>query len=1118
MANLLFTEPPILQDKFRFVAKLLLIALAYFVSARLGLAIPYVDTHITLIWLPTGIAVATLLRWGYAYWPGIFLGAAATNFSIDASPLLDSSIALNNTLGPMLTVWLLKRLKFHDALHRARDILFLGLAAAIGMLLSASGGISSLVLFGLLSLQDVGTAWLSWWAGDFVGVLLAAPLLLNISRAELSILWKRRMEFLAWCLTTLAGSWVIFVLNNDANGNSMPLVFMLLPLVVWLAMRFGTVGSSLGLLLPVVIAVTATHYGMGPFHIQDTQHGLLLLWLYLATLVVVGLMVLALQAGRNRAEDELKVALQHEAGALNELRVMLNTSGEGYWKLDQRGHITEVNDAYCHLVGYAKEEIIGMHLGKFEAIEQTPEAIALHIGHILDQGYDRFETKHRHRDGHLIDIEVSVSFITEMNCFIAFLHDISQRKLSEAELQYRQDLLNEAQKLGQLGSCELNLISDKLRWSDEVYRIFEIDPSQFSLSYENFLSLIHPDDRDKVNQAYTQSLTNRQVYDIEHRLLFADGRVKWVREHCSSEFDESGKPLRSVGAVQDITKQHRVAEELRIAAVAFETQEAILITDAHSNILRVNQAFQEISGYRTEDVIGHTPRILKSNRHDDAFYQSMWSTLRDSGKWSGEVWDRRKNGEVYPKFMTITAIYDDHQQVSNYVAAFVDISQRKQSERDIHQLAFYDPLTQLANRRLLMDRLQQAMVSSARNGQHGALLFLDLDHFKMINDTQGHATGDLLLIDVARRLQNCTREGDSVARLGGDEFVVLLEELSSQQDEAAIQADRIAENIRSKLNQPYLLNDHEFSSTPSIGITLFNSHQESAEVLFKHADVAMYQAKSDGRNTIRFFDPKMQTALEIRIAMETDLRHALEKQQFLLHYQVQMDNHGKATGAEVLLRWQQPERGFVFPDQFIPIAEETGLIVPIGLWVLSTACEKLKVWQQNVLTRDLTLAVNVSAKQFHQPDFVERVQHALLESGAPPSRLKLELTESAVLDNIDATIAKMQQIKSLGVHFSMDDFGTGYSSLQYLKRLPLAQIKIDKSFVLDITNNPDDAAIVQTIIAMSKALGLNVIAEGVETDTQRIFLDQHGCHAFQGYLFSKPLPVDEFEARLSGWL
>jgi len=1244
--NIPLTENPGYQDKSRFIAKLLLIALAYFVSGRLGLAIPYFGTHTTLIWLPTGIAVAALLRWGYGYWPGVFLGAAAANFSIDASPLLDGSIALGNTLGPLLVVWLLRRLKFHNTVDWARDTLFLGAAAAIGMLVSASGGVGSLVMFGVLTMQDVHTAWLSWWAGDFVGVLLAAPLLINISRAGLAELWKQRLEFLAWCLVTLAAGWGIFVLNNDAAGNSLPLVFMLLPLVVWLTMRFGTVGSSLGLLLPVIIAVLATSLGLGPFHIEDARQGLLLLWLYLVTLLSIGLMVLALQAGRNRAEKKLEVALQHEAEALNELRVMLNTSGEGLWKVDQSGYVVEVNDAYCHLSGYAKNEIVGAHLSKFEAIEQTPEEIAAHIRLIIEQGFDRFETRHRHRDGHLIDIEVSTSFIPEVNCFIAFLHDVTERKLlekelkysenrfralmeqsplsiqiftpdgrtesvnrawenmwgitlealaqynvlqdrqlialgimpyikkafageatevptvfydlnatrevassgkkfwvrayiyplknaageiqevalihedvterkhAETELQYRQDMLNEAQRLGQLGSWELNHVSSELRWSDEVYRIFELDPAQFSPSYENFLSVIHPDDRDKVNRAYTQSLTDRQPYDIEHRLLFADGRIKWVHEHCSSEFDASGKPLRSVGAVQDITEQHLAAEQLRLAAVTFETQDAILITDPEANILRVNRAFEALSGYSAEEMIGQNPRILQSGRHDAAFYQDMWAELLGTGKWSGEIWDKRKNGEIYPKMMAITAVYDDYHRVINYVAVSSDISERKQAEADIHQLAFYDPLTNLPNRRLLLDRLQQAMAVSMRSGRHGALLFLDLDYFKIINDTQGHAMGDLLLVEVAHRLQSCVREGDSVARLGGDEFVVVLEDLSLQVDEAATQTELVAEKIRDELNWPYMLKDYECRTTSSIGISLFRGHLENADNLLKHADVAMYQAKKAGRNAIRFFDPQMQTALEKRVAMETDLRQALAGQQFHLYYQIQVDSLQRPLGAEVLLRWKHPERDFVFPDQFIPLAEETGLIVPIGLWVLQTACARINAWQDDAFTRDLTLAVNVSAKQFHQADFVAQVQQVLLESGAKPSLLKLELTESTVLENVQDTIAKMRELKMLGVSFSMDDFGTGYSSLQYLKRLPLDQIKIDRSFVNDIASDPNDAAIVQAIIVMSKALGLNVIAEGVETVAQRDFLDKRGCHAFQGYLFSKPVPVEEFEALL----
>jgi diguanylate cyclase (GGDEF)-like protein len=464
--------------------------------------------------------------------------------------------------------------------------------------------------------------------------------------------------------------------------------------------------------------------------------------------------------------------------------------------------------------------------------------------------------------------------------------------------------------------------------------------------------------------------------------------------------------------------------------------------------------------------------------------------------------------------MTITAVYDDNGQVSNYVAVFTDISQRKQSEEKIHQLAFYDPLTQLPNRRLLLDRLRQAMAVSVRNGLYGALIFLDLDHFKTVNDTQGHAVGDLLLIEVATRLNASLREGDTVARLGGDEFVVVLEELSSQLDEAAKQAELVAEKIRSELSQPYALKKYECHTTPSIGISLFRDHLDNVEELIKHADVAMYQAKMAGRNSIRFFDPEMQTALEVRAALETDLRHALKKQEFHLYYQIQVDNLLRPLGAEVLLRWDHPERGFVFPDQFIPLAEETGLILPIGLWVLQTACTQLDAWQHDARTRDLTVAVNVSARQFHQADFVDQIKGVLLESGAKPSLLKLELTESIVLKDIEDTICKMHEIIQLGVRFSMDDFGTGYSSLAYLKRLPLDQIKIDKSFVLDITNDPNDAAIVRTTIAMSHALGLDVIAEGVETEAQREFLDNHGCRAFQGYLFSKPVSLEQFEALL----
>jgi diguanylate cyclase (GGDEF)-like protein/PAS domain S-box-containing protein len=446
--------------------------------------------------------------------------------------------------------------------------------------------------------------------------------------------------------------------------------------------------------------------------------------------------------------------------------------------------------------------------------------------------------------------------------------------------------------------------------------------------------------------------------------------------------------------------------------------------------------------------------------------------------------------------------------------SFIDITERKKAENQINQMAFYDALTQLPNRRLLMDRLNHALAASSRNGHYGALLFIDLDHFKEINDSKGHAIGDLLLIEAADRLRSCVRESDTVSRLGGDEFLLVLEDLSIHADEAAKQAGAIAEKIRALLSESFILKERPSYITSSIGIVLFSAHQETTENLLRYADIAMYQAKTSGRNTIRFYDSAMQVAIDARAALNDELHIALKQQQFRLHYQIQVDSMRKCIGAEVLLRWQHPEHGLVPPAKFIHLAEESGLIIPIGIWVLQTACAQLAVWQAEEFTRDLTLAVNVSAKQFHEADFVAQVQRALQESGAHPANLKLELTESTMLDNIEDTISKMLEIKKLGVNFSMDDFGTGYSSLQYLKRLPLDQLKIDQSFVRDLANDNNDKAIVRTIIAMAHSLNLDVIAEGVETDVQQQLLLAQGCSHFQGYLFGRPIPLEQFENSL----
>jgi diguanylate cyclase (GGDEF)-like protein/PAS domain S-box-containing protein len=539
----------------------------------------------------------------------------------------------------------------------------------------------------------------------------------------------------------------------------------------------------------------------------------------------------------------------------------------------------------------------------------------------------------------------------------------------------------------------------------------------------------------------------------------------------------------------------------------------VAITDADGLILEINPAFTQLTKYNKEELLGmhgmQLQNVLKDMKSQNSIV-NIWNLLKKENHWEGEVHIHRKDGGLSQAWLLINPILDDHGNTTNYILIFSDISKQKEAETKIHQLAYFDTLTDLPNRRLLIEKLRQAIVTTTHTKNYGAILFLDLDDFKILNDTKGHLIGDLLLIEAAKRLMVSVREMDIVSRQGGDEFVVVLQNLSKDATEAARQAEYAAEKIRKALSEKYILGGHESRSTPSIGITLFQGENQSIDVLLKHADMAMYQAKEAGRNTIQFFDPEMQSRLEERQKLTEDLEHAIKRNEFILYYQKQVNNDHGTTGAEVLLRWKHPKHGLVFPSSFIPLAEETGTIVPIGTWVLRKACLQLKTWELYPHTKNLSLAVNVSAKQFRMPDFVDQVRTILHETDACPSKLKLELTESMVLENVEDTILKMNQLKQYGISFSMDDFGTGYSSLRYLKLLPLKQLKIDQGFVRDMTDDANDAVIVRTIIAMTKAMGLEVIAEGVETKAQHDFLEAHGCHNFQGYLFAKPVPIEEF--------
>ncbi|SEK71533.1 bifunctional diguanylate cyclase/phosphodiesterase [Nitrosovibrio tenuis] len=563
---------------------------------------------------------------------------------------------------------------------------------------------------------------------------------------------------------------------------------------------------------------------------------------------------------------------------------------------------------------------------------------------------------------------------------------------------------------------------------------------------------------------------------------------------------------------QQVATRARQEADMRIrqqASLLDKATDAIIIRGIDHRIHFWNHGAQRLYGWKPEEVMGKS--IEEVIYGDTTSFRNAHQVLLREGEWRGEIMQLRKDGGMLTAEAHWTLVADDDGRPHSIFAINTDITQRKMAEKEIQHLAFYDSLTGLPNRQLLLDRLRQALAGSTRNRQTGALLFIDLDNFKLLNDTLGHDVGDLLLRQVAPRLISCVRDGDTVARLGGDEFVVVLvSNFSEHPEEAVTQIRAICERILAAFSQPFSLGAYKHHSTPSIGIALFNDQSSAMDELLKQADLAMYQAKASGRNSICFFNPGMQVEMDARVVLESDLHKSWERNEFVLHYQPQGDGQ-RVIGAEALVRWQHPRRGLLSPSEFIPHAEETGLILPLGTWVLETACAQLAAWARDPAMAWLNLAVNVSPRQFCQPDFVEQVLCILDHAGVNPQKLKLELTESLLLNNMDDTITKIAALKARGVGFALDDFGTGYSSLYYLKCLPLDWVKIDQFFVRDVLTNPNDATIVRAIILLARSMGLEVIAEGVETEAQKLFLAQHGCNAYQGYLLSPPLSSGQFQ-------
>lgn len=830
--------------------------------------------------------------------------------------------------------------------------------------------------------------------------------------------------------------------------------------------------------------------------------------------------------------EGLAQSMRHMAAAVLEREsrlklaaTVLESSVEGIVITDAQRRIISVNPALLSITGFGADELVGKRSSIVDSPNQDRTLVRRVRASIKAEGFWRGEVLGQRKGSAPCHQAVTITAIRSnggpITHYVASVFDISERKNAELALEQSN-----------------RRFRDLVESTDGV--VWEADASTFIFNYvsnntERLLGYpvsdwlqpgfwadhIYVEDRQYAVQ-YCAACTGRlENHDFEYRFVAQDGRVVWLRD-IVRVLEEDGKPRWLRGLMIDITAQKMVEQKmlagqklLHDTALHKQTildtmADAVITINADGVMDSFNQAACRIFGYGSEEVMGLNVAMLMPEphrSHHDGYLQHFQATgeARVVGRLR-EVEGRRKNGSVFPISLAVSKLV--HGDKTTFVGLIRDITRQRADEDEIRRLAHFDFLTELPNRRLLMDRLKQAMLDSARTSRHGALILLDLDNFKVLNDSQGHLVGDLLLQQVAKRLVASVREGDSVARLGGDEFVVLLTGLSTADHEAVIDIETITNKILLALEQPFELQGCDCVSTASIGIVLFMGEQDSKDELLKKADVAMYQAKATGRNRAHFFDPDMRATALARTALGNDLRSGLTNKEFFLHYQVQVDRKGGVTGVEALVRWKHPKRGNVSPGEFIPLAEETGLILRLGQWVLETACLQLAAWAKEPRTAQWTMAVNVSSVQFVQADFVAQVDAALLKSGANPMLLKLELTESMLVKDVDDVIAKMTAIKARGASFSLDDFGTGYSSLSYLKRLPLAQLKIDQSFVRDLLTDPGATTIAATIVTLGQSLGYMVIAEGVETLAQWDLLASMGCHAYQGYYFGRPVAAE----------
>jgi diguanylate cyclase (GGDEF)-like protein/PAS domain S-box-containing protein len=1281
------------------LVQLLTVFVAYSLTGWLGLCVPFESDRVTLFWLPSGIALAAFYRWTPRLWPAVFAAALLLQMSSGANLGVNLLLATGNTVAPFFVLCLLRRAHCNlTQLHRANTICFL-LLGALGMLISASIGGFALNYYNRGSFDDGLYTVLIWWMGDSLGVFLAAPLLINFNRTSLDKVLQRKLDFFIVAAVSLAVGLCCFPLNNFDNNLHLPIVFTSFVCVAWAALSFGLLGCAFTAIGFSFLAIWSTVHQLGPFSLPSQQISYWVIWIYSASMTILGLMITAAHTEIANTTHQLGESSQEQEKQKKHLEAVLHTIPDLLFEIDRQGHILAFNGTSEHhtlstpdILGKNLSETLasasvsvwmsalseadnwGISQGKSIRIEQSENtfwyelSIAKLAGsrreedrficlarditkrvhthqtdleneqrfrnifettrNIAVQGYNRFhevifwnkasedlygfsaadamgkkledliipgfmregvhqaiENWHEkdeaipsgelalqdargnevwvysnhvlidtpdHKEMYCLDIDLG----PQRKALLQVEQELSERKQIESALRQSEQRLEGAQIMARVAHWSWDPQSDDYSFSASMSELFGLPNEYLHAKMSSFVTrFIHLDDREMVCNAFAESLRYQKPLSLEMRIDI-NGQKFWlqlqgdtVEATEGAAAQETTSPATTLqGTVQDITE--RKGLDLALAAAAADAASApdfyVTILKALVDAIGAQHAIISlIDVHNPCDAVTHT--YLINGQVQPNIRYSMLGTpcteaieenlcFMSSGAQQRYPTDKLltqynidsylgvaiKNTQGKP--VGILLLLGEHPlpispQISSLLLIFADRIggelRRAQDQEKIYNLAFFDPLTLLPNRRMLQDRLKLLTAQSERTGQHGALLFIDIDHFKMLNDTRGHHIGDELLVQVAERINSVIRTTDLAARLGGDEFVVVFDNLGNDAETAALEAKKRAEDLHELINQPYPLQQSIFHCTISIGVNLFKGQTRSIDDLLRHADVAMYQAKDSGRNAIRFFDPNMQSHLEKRAAIEADLRTAYESQQQLTpYYQVQINSQGKAIGAELLLRWKHPEGGMIPPSDFIPVAEQTGLIIAIGRQVIRQACEQLQVWSQQPKLAHLSIAVNVSPIQFNQAHFVDEVLHIIRTSNINPRLLKLELTESSLLKNVDQSIEKMQQLQSNGIGFSMDDFGIGYSSLSYLKRLPLDQLKIDQTFVRDIAIDPNDAVIARTIIAMAQNMNLQVIAEGVETEAQKNFLEQNGCSMFQGYFFGEPMPIVEFEQQL----